>query len=493
MTQHLSSSTLPSKRLLLVADYGTNDLAFYEVVQKLQELAGDAKLEVDIVSANAFNVPETAVLVADGVTRGYDIVYHNTAPRLDGKPKDGNAGEGLGYIRVKNKDGKEVKVIGVASGNEEVGNTFSLVVRDFEAVTPLRDVKFAETGSQFRSRDAFPQEVVRVLSLPDEHNNHLRQPIKVDTLPADHEVKARAAVAGRLDVAEHQHYNRPGQSSKGYITVVGPASKAQTLLDQVKGVHPDAYVDFIPLKSSTPDRQQHEASFVAAQLGANAKASSTHRALYVVPTEEAAAQFAAKESLYHATLDSGAQVISPVISAFSFANLPFKQTGEGAIRSFTQLAFDGAVRTPDVNIAALQVPGWKERIPAADQNRIAYIDGYGNVKSSRLFEQYQKSADTVSVQIPGSDRQLNTGTTTQTSFDTKRGQTNLSRGSSGWGEQRFTEVWIRNGNAAEALGNPEPGQEISIKGFDKKQETPDAALAAITSLAKTAHTVLTRP
>jgi hypothetical protein len=467
MERTMTTVSTPTQRILLVADYGKDDLAFYEVVQKLQALAGNAKIAVDIVSANAFNVPETALLVAEGVARGYDLVYHNTAPRLDGKPKEGNAGEGLAYIRVKNKQGKEVQVIGVASGNEAVGNSFSAVVRDFEAVTPLRDVRFDETGSQFRSRDAFPQEVIRVLTTPDEHNERLGKTLAVDTLPFTEEEKARKAIEGRVEEAESRSLSIPGNAKSGYITLIAPRHHAAALLAQVHKAYPNAYIDVLPLKSKAPDAQEHEASFLATQLAANAH--QPNRTVIALPTDVAVRSFQREEPLLVGTLDSGAHVLSPLPSSFSFANHPVKAGGEGVLKSLIALPWLGALRTADALLAVFPQPDLRSIVATLDTDRIAYVDGYGNVKTSRFFAQHEKTGTHVTVTTPEGAK-LTSETVTGTSFQSVRGQTNVARGSSGWGGDGLTEVWIRNGNAAQALGNPEPGSVLGIQGFEPHKQ-----------------------
>jgi S-adenosylmethionine hydrolase len=85
------------------------------------------------------------------------IIYHNVAPRADDEQaREGNAGERLAFARLPTG----VRVIGV-----NAGQTFSFV-RD--AAEELRWAAVADAGSQFRSRDLFPQAAAHIaLGQPD--------------------------------------------------------------------------------------------------------------------------------------------------------------------------------------------------------------------------------------------------------------------------------------------------------------------------------------
>ena len=74
------------------------------------------------------------------------IIYHNVAPRADDEEaRSGNAGERLAFARLATG----VRVIGV-----NAGHAFSFVLMHKEE---LRWAAVAAEGSQFRSRDLFPQ------------------------------------------------------------------------------------------------------------------------------------------------------------------------------------------------------------------------------------------------------------------------------------------------------------------------------------------------
>src|SRR3954454_16260146 len=132
----------------IVADYGpTGDLAFAEVVQRIKLHLPDAGPVLTPVPAFAtlaagFCVAQLGLNEAPAGT----LIYHNVAPRRDDPHAGaGNAGERLAFARLPTG----VRVIGV-----NAGFAFSFV-RDLAA--ELRFAAVAAEGSQFRSRDLFPQ------------------------------------------------------------------------------------------------------------------------------------------------------------------------------------------------------------------------------------------------------------------------------------------------------------------------------------------------
>ena len=131
----------------IVADYGHGDLAFAEVVQRIKLHLPDAEPVLTPVPpfstlAAGFCVAQLGLNEAPAGT----IVYHNVAPRQDDDDaREANAGERLAYARLPTG----VRVIGV-----NAGHAFSFV-RD--AAAELRWASVPAAGSQFRSRDLFPQ------------------------------------------------------------------------------------------------------------------------------------------------------------------------------------------------------------------------------------------------------------------------------------------------------------------------------------------------
>jgi hypothetical protein len=131
----------------IVADYGVGDLAFAEVVQRIKLYLPDA--EPVLTPVPAFSTLAAGFCVAQlGLNEAPPgtIVYHNVAPRMDDEQaREENAGERLAFARLPTG----VRVIGV-----NAGHAFSFV-RD--AAEELRWAAVPAEGSQFRSRDLFPQ------------------------------------------------------------------------------------------------------------------------------------------------------------------------------------------------------------------------------------------------------------------------------------------------------------------------------------------------
>ncbi len=136
----------------LIADYGVGDPAFGEVVQKLQSLAPG--VIVNATAVPSFNTVATGFWTAQYAwvnSTPNMIIYTNTAPRKDDKEsRKDNEGEHLVYALLSNG----TKVVGV-----NAGYCFSFVK---EKIKSFHKVNVANKGSQFRSRDFFPEAVVGI-------------------------------------------------------------------------------------------------------------------------------------------------------------------------------------------------------------------------------------------------------------------------------------------------------------------------------------------
>src|SRR5215210_1392597 len=142
----------------IIADYGHGDLAFAEVVQRIKYYLPDA--EPTLTPVPAFSTLAAGFCVAQlGLNEAPagTIIYHNVAPRADDEEaRRGNAGERLAFARLWTG----VRVIGV-----NAGEAFSFVRESAEEV---RWAAVAAEGSQFRSRDLFPQAAAAIaLGQPD--------------------------------------------------------------------------------------------------------------------------------------------------------------------------------------------------------------------------------------------------------------------------------------------------------------------------------------
>ncbi len=153
----------------LVADYGPGDLAAAEVHQQLAlHLPGAQIIYLPVAPFDTIGAGFCLAQLALTDGPAARIVYHNVAPRADDdNPRLGNEGERLAAAYLPNG----VLVVGVCAGY-----TFSYLresVDDWE----LFEVLVPETGSQFRSRDAFPPLVPRLVARD--------RAVLVGRLPAD--------------------------------------------------------------------------------------------------------------------------------------------------------------------------------------------------------------------------------------------------------------------------------------------------------------------
>ena len=159
----------------VVADYGHGDLAFAEVVQRLKRHLPDAEPVLTPVPlfatlAAGFCVAQLGLNEAPAGT----LIYHNVAPREDDPAaRAGNAGERLAFARLPTG----VRVVGV-----NAGHAYSFVRA---AAEELRWAATVAEGSQFRSRDFFPQAAAAIaLGRPDALGEPLRRSA-IPALPAD--------------------------------------------------------------------------------------------------------------------------------------------------------------------------------------------------------------------------------------------------------------------------------------------------------------------
>lgn len=136
----------------LIADYGTGDPAFSEVIQKLTYL--DRAIRVQEMSVPPFSTVATGVWIAQFATVNAFpglTIFSNTAPRikLEGfkEPVDGGR---LVYTKLEN--GPIIVAV-------NTGFCLSFIKNK---IKHLYLVNVANHGSQFRSRDFYPDAVVGI-------------------------------------------------------------------------------------------------------------------------------------------------------------------------------------------------------------------------------------------------------------------------------------------------------------------------------------------
>jgi hypothetical protein len=137
----------------VVADYGAGDLAFAEVAQRFaMHVPGALVVTTPVGPFDTLAAGFCVAQLALGEGPADRVVFHNVAPRQDiRQPRDANEGERLAAARLETG----VWVVGA-----NAGHTLSFLREEAVALNEL-DVPAA--GSQFRSRDLFPQAVARLV------------------------------------------------------------------------------------------------------------------------------------------------------------------------------------------------------------------------------------------------------------------------------------------------------------------------------------------
>ncbi len=107
----------------------------------------------------------------------------------------------------------------------------------------------------------------------------------------------------------------------------------------------------------------------------------------------------------------------------------------------------------------------RQDIPLVPEQRIAYIDGYGNLKTTiKRGEWKESTGSSIRVRIGNVEQEA---LVSDGSFDVKVGQLAFAPGSSGWttsqGEEIvWMELFLRGGNAWAVFNHPSVGAGIDI-------------------------------
>ncbi len=136
----------------IIADFGYADLAFAEVVQRFKMLLPEAELMLS--SVPAFATLAAGFCVAQLALNEHPdnmMIFHNVAPRRDDTNKrKNNDGERLATMTCNG-----VRIVGV-----NAGYAFSYLKNE----ATLYAIDTASAGSQFRSRDIFPQAFAKLVT-----------------------------------------------------------------------------------------------------------------------------------------------------------------------------------------------------------------------------------------------------------------------------------------------------------------------------------------
>jgi hypothetical protein len=240
------------------------------------------------------------------------------------------------------------------------------------------------------------------------------------------------------------------------------------VVQRLKFFLPDAE----PMLTPVPAFATLAAGFCVAQLGLNDAPAGTIIYHNVAPREDddEARTENAGEQLAFARLPTGVRVVG-VNAGYAFS---FVRDAAEELRWVSVAAQGSQFRSRDLfpraaSAIALGQPGAlgeaieRSAIPETPPNRIAYIDGYGNLKTTIAHD---ASASGTNLRVRIGDVALEAVASDGT-FAVKPGQLSFAPGSSGWTvggvATTWMELFLRGGNAAEAFGYPPAGAEIYIE------------------------------
>jgi S-adenosylmethionine hydrolase len=242
------------------------------------------------------------------------------------------------------------------------------------------------------------------------------------------------------------------------------------VVQRIKSLLPDAEPVLLPV----PPFATLAAGFCIAQLGLNPAPAGTLIYHNVAPRQddEQARQDNEGERLAYARLPTGVRVVGVNAGhAFAFVRDAAEELRWAAVDAswsqfrsrdlFPQVAAAIASGRADALGAVME----RTAIPDVPTARIAYVDGYGNLKSTLTRGAIRAGEGaTVRVRIGDSEHEA---IVSDGSFAVAPGQLALAPGSSGWTdpkgvETRWVELFLRGGNAWERFGRPEIGAVIRI-------------------------------
>jgi S-adenosylmethionine hydrolase len=102
------------------------------------------------------------------------------------------------------------------------------------------------------------------------------------------------------------------------------------------------------------------------------------------------------------------------------------------------------------------------KIPDIPKNRIAFVDGYGNLKTTCKYKDLSKSLKTgerIKIKI---NHDIRMAIFSDGSFAANEGDLVFAPGSSGPKENRFMEIFLRGDSAFQLFDNPQVGSEFSF-------------------------------
>ncbi len=181
------------------------------------------------------------------------------------------------------------------------------------------------------------------------------------------------------------------------------------------------------------------------------------------------------EKLSYALLDNGIPVIAVNAGyCFSFVRKNIKQINYVNVqnkgsqfrsRDFFPKAVIGILNGDKRYIGK---PIDINKIPDVPKNRIAFVDGYGNLKTTckfkDLLDKKIKTGERIKIKI---NHDIRMAIFSDGSFSANEGDLVFAPGSSGPKENRYMEIFLRGDSAFQLFDNPQVGSEFS---FGKKDD-----------------------
>lgn len=166
-------STNGSTLLHVICDYKAGGMEFGEITNRLQyHLDNPHGVRIhptEVPSLDTMAIGFVTAQYAYAPNKGRMVIYGNAAPRRDSsKAQKHNIDHGIKYARLKNG----VEIINV---NSEFA--FGFVKKD---IVEFRDIDCPNAGSQFRSRDFFPESVARIIN---EDRSKLTKELNIADIP----------------------------------------------------------------------------------------------------------------------------------------------------------------------------------------------------------------------------------------------------------------------------------------------------------------------
>lgn len=101
-----------------------------------------------------------------------------------------------------------------------------------------------------------------------------------------------------------------------------------------------------------------------------------------------------------------------------------------------------------------------DRVPDPPEKIIGFIDGYGNIKTTIKESDLDLESEKAKVTIEDKTKEVFVESNT---FEVPEGELSFAAGSSGPKNDRFMEIFLRGGSAAEVFEDPDVGTDVEIQ------------------------------